>query len=282
MNQTTRNLIFWAPRILVICYALFLSLFALDVFEEGSPLLTSLLGFIIHLIPTFLILLILLVAWRWEWIGTVACIGLSVFYPLWTKGNFPIATYLIMTGPLLLIGFLFITGWTCCPRKVTPESQKDRRPALWITGVVILLVIAGLLLLPQIQTPPERASILKPVSGSTVPFQTQATGDFTEDLIETDLWLVIQAKEDALFHPQPGPIFKPPRRMQWYATAYVGAPDESSSGEQFTIYLFAATDEASQVFKSYLENANKNQNWQGLTELPDGIKSLAAIQVVRE
>ncbi|NQT25137.1 hypothetical protein HQ585_07275 [candidate division KSB1 bacterium] len=282
MKKTTRNIIFWTPRVLCMLYALFLSIFALDVFGKGQALHTTLLAFVIHLIPTFLILLLLLIAWRWEWIGTVVSIGLAVFYMLWTRGEFPIQTYLIMSGPLLLVGFLFILGWTCCPRKEVVEKQKGRKPLLWITLIIILLVIVGMLFIPSTQTPPEKASILKPVNGSEVPFQTPAMGEFTEDLIETDLWLVIQPKDSVLFHPQPGPIFKPPGRMTWYSTVYVGAPEETGSGEQYTLYLFAATEDASQIFKQYLEAADENQLRSGLTVLPDGLTSLATIQVVRE
>jgi len=35
MNTTTKRVLFWAPRVLGILFALFLSLFALDVFSEG-------------------------------------------------------------------------------------------------------------------------------------------------------------------------------------------------------------------------------------------------------
>ena len=35
MNRPIRQFLFWSPRVLTILFALFLSLFALDVFEEG-------------------------------------------------------------------------------------------------------------------------------------------------------------------------------------------------------------------------------------------------------
>ena len=282
MNKKLMNFIFWAPRFLVICYALFLSLFAMDVFSEGHSLLNTLLALVMHLIPTFFILLILWMAWRWEWIGTVACIGLSVFYPLWTRGEFPLATYLIMTGPLMLIGLLFMLGWIYNPRKKAADGQTGHKPFLWITIVIILLIILGTVLLPGTQEPPESSSILKPMKGSEVPYQTQVMGEFTEDLYETDLWLVVQTKDSNLFHPQPGPIFKPPRRMKWYSTAYIGKPDGDDRGKPFTIYLFSATPEASQVFMEYIEANKESQLWAGLAKLPEGLTSLATVQVVRK
>ena len=62
MNEKSKQVIFWAPRILVICYALFISLFAMDVLGDGHSLVDTLLALAMHLIPTFLTLLILLFA----------------------------------------------------------------------------------------------------------------------------------------------------------------------------------------------------------------------------
>ena len=46
------NFLFWLPRILGILFAVFISIFALDAFGEGIPVLEAIIGFVIHLVPT--------------------------------------------------------------------------------------------------------------------------------------------------------------------------------------------------------------------------------------
>jgi hypothetical protein len=62
-------LLFWLPRMLCILASLFLSMFALDAFGPGMTLWQQIGGFLIHLIPSFILLTFLVVAWKWELIG---------------------------------------------------------------------------------------------------------------------------------------------------------------------------------------------------------------------
>lgn len=69
MSRVTAGLLYWSPRILSIAFAIFLSLFALDVFNEIHGFWQTVLAFLIHLIPAMIFVAALIVAWRWEWIG---------------------------------------------------------------------------------------------------------------------------------------------------------------------------------------------------------------------
>jgi len=111
MKKATKRVLFWTPRIICIIFAVFISLFALDVFSEGYGIMKTLLALLIHLIPTGIILIVLLISWRWEWIGALLFIALSVFYLVFTWGRFPWITYLVISGPLLLVGLLFLINW---------------------------------------------------------------------------------------------------------------------------------------------------------------------------
>ena len=55
----------WTPRSLAILYAGFISIFSLGVFSGGYSPLETFVALIIHLIPTFLIIITLLIAWKW-------------------------------------------------------------------------------------------------------------------------------------------------------------------------------------------------------------------------
>jgi len=111
MNTNTKRTLFWAPRILCILFAVFLSLFALDVFGEGYGFWETFLALLIHWVPVYIVVIILVVAWRWEWVGAILFLALAVFYIVWTWGRFPLVTYVSMSGPLFLVSALFLLNW---------------------------------------------------------------------------------------------------------------------------------------------------------------------------
>jgi hypothetical protein len=111
MKRSVRQLLFWTPRILCILFAVFVSLFALDVFGEDYDFWETLVALLMHLIPTGIILVGLAISWRWEWVGGVLFVALGVFYFVMTRGRFDWLTYLLMSGPLFLIGVLFLLNW---------------------------------------------------------------------------------------------------------------------------------------------------------------------------
>ena len=107
----------WTPRILCIFGILFISLFALDAFEENLTIWEQISGFLIHLIPSFILLGILLVAWKWEKIGGIILLALGlVFSVIVYRFNYKMNNSIWMsiliistiTLPFVVAGFLFI------------------------------------------------------------------------------------------------------------------------------------------------------------------------------
>ncbi len=111
MNIATKRVLYWTPRILGICMAGFLSIFAADVFGEGHSFWETLGALFMHLVPTYIVLVTLAVAWRWEAIGALLFSGLGLFYIGWAWGLFPLVAYLSISGPLFLTGALFFLDW---------------------------------------------------------------------------------------------------------------------------------------------------------------------------
>lgn len=111
MSESSRRVVFWMPRILGLLFAVFISLFALDVFGAGYGFWQTIVAFLIHLVPTALILIALAVAWRWEWIGAILFMALGAWYVIMAWGKFPWITYLLVAGPAFLIGGLFAVNW---------------------------------------------------------------------------------------------------------------------------------------------------------------------------
>jgi len=107
---------------LCIAFTLFVGLFAFDTFAEPIPFWQAFGGFLIHLLPAYLIVVLLVLAWRWEWIGTVGAIVFGVAYVVLTRGEEHWSAYVVLITPLAIIGLLFFIGW----RMRTSERPHDK------------------------------------------------------------------------------------------------------------------------------------------------------------
>ena len=87
----------------------------MDAFSEGHGFWGSLQALAVHLVPTGIILLTLALAWRWEWVGAAAFSGLGALYLLRTWGRFHWSAYACISGPLFLVGILFLIAWVWRP-----------------------------------------------------------------------------------------------------------------------------------------------------------------------
>lgn len=108
MKSHLQPVLFWTPRVLCLLFAAFISLFALDVFEESHGFWQTALALLMHLIPTAILLALLAVSWRWEWVGGVVFPTLGVIYLVAFWGRFNWSAYALIAGPLFLVGALFL------------------------------------------------------------------------------------------------------------------------------------------------------------------------------
>ena len=113
MNGAAKRLLYWTPRVLGIAFAAFIGIFAVDVFQKGVPAWQVALALLMHLLPTFLVLLVLALSWRREWVGGVLFIALGVLYLLWAWNRpfFGWHVVLSIAAPLFLVGVLFLLNW---------------------------------------------------------------------------------------------------------------------------------------------------------------------------
>ncbi len=105
-----KKFVYWLPRILGILFALFISIFALDAFGEGIPFLDAVVGFLIHLAPTYIVIAVLLIAWKWGLVGGILFILAGLFY-IFFANEMHWSAYLLIGGPPILIGILFIAAY---------------------------------------------------------------------------------------------------------------------------------------------------------------------------
>lgn len=108
MNKLLRNILFWTPRVLAILIAGLMSLLSTEVFAEGYSFWQSILGFLIHMLLAFAVILMLSLAWRWEWIGALGFIAFGVWYIViaWDH-NINWIVYTMLSGVRGGSGFVF-------------------------------------------------------------------------------------------------------------------------------------------------------------------------------
>ena len=106
-----RKILLWAPRVLLVAFALFLVIFSFDVFEQGKGAMETGIALVVHNIPSMIVGLVVFAAWRREWIGVMACLVLAIAWIVWALGRFPLVTYFIMTGPLFIVAVLYAANW---------------------------------------------------------------------------------------------------------------------------------------------------------------------------
>lgn len=116
MAKKTRSFIYWTPRILSILFILFLSLFSLDVIQPGLSAWEIVAGLFMHNIPSLVLLIILIISWKYEIVGGVVFILAGLAYIVMTiLGGTPwylaVSWGMIIAGPAFLIGSLFLVGW---------------------------------------------------------------------------------------------------------------------------------------------------------------------------
>lgn len=110
MNTKNLKVLFWTPRVISILFIAFISMFAFDVFEGNDPWWMKLIGLLIHLLPTFALILGLVIAWRWEWVGAAAFIGFGIWYVI-DFNDQHWSAQLLLGGLPAIIGLLWLAGW---------------------------------------------------------------------------------------------------------------------------------------------------------------------------
>ena len=114
------KILHWTPRLICILAILFISLFALDSFSPDLTIWQQIGAFLIHLIPSFVLLAILIVAWKWEYIGgtifIIIGLGPSPFifkhnYDMNHSVGMSLGIILMITFPFVVVGVLFIISY---------------------------------------------------------------------------------------------------------------------------------------------------------------------------
>lgn len=113
----------WVARGIAIAGIAFISIFALDVFEPGRSVVWIVTALFMHLIPAFVLLAILAVAWRFELVGGLAYLAICVvpfaFLPneVWVNAT--------LAAPFALSGALFVAAHFAARRSGHDLGSRD-------------------------------------------------------------------------------------------------------------------------------------------------------------
>jgi hypothetical protein len=122
----SNKFIFWAPRIISILLILFLTMFSLDVFEGNYGFWGTIFALIMHNIPVFILVILLIISWKHELVGAIAFVLAGLFY-IWfllTDASmnakfewYMLSWSMIIAGPAFVAGYLFYLNWKRKKRK---------------------------------------------------------------------------------------------------------------------------------------------------------------------
>jgi hypothetical protein len=120
-------------RVLCILATAFLSLFALDVFSEGVGLGQKIVAFLLHMIPSFVLIIILIIAWKHELVGgiLITLIGLaaslfiySLNYSRSHSFSRGLQTAAMIGAPFVIAGLLFMISYFLHrPKTLTAQTR---------------------------------------------------------------------------------------------------------------------------------------------------------------
>lgn len=128
------KLIHWLPRILCMAAILFISVFVLDAFNPEKTVWEQIGDFVIHLIPSFVLIIFLLIAWKREFIGGILFILIGIgFSPFIFLHNYKmnqsvwmsLMVILLITVPFIVVGILFLVSHKMKKKKRSSPTNNQ-------------------------------------------------------------------------------------------------------------------------------------------------------------
>ena len=109
-------------------------MFALDAFDPDKTIWQQLADFFLHLIPSFILIIFLIIAWKRELIGGIIFILIGlVLSPLIFTHNYnmnqsiwiSLGVILTITFPFIIVGILFIVSYRKKKRNLLSSNNNE-------------------------------------------------------------------------------------------------------------------------------------------------------------
>ncbi len=102
-----KKVIFYFPRILGLCFAAFLVIFSFDVFGTGMSVEYQAIAFVIHNIPTLILVGAVISTWKHPKIAGLLFLFLALVMTLFFHTYEYLINFLLLTVPLLVVSFWY-------------------------------------------------------------------------------------------------------------------------------------------------------------------------------
>jgi len=100
-----------AATSLGVLYAVALLIFAADVFNHEQNIAQTFYDILLHLLPTAVVFIIVVVAYNRRLIGAIIYLVLGLMYIITGWASMHWTAHVLIAGPLLLLSALYITAW---------------------------------------------------------------------------------------------------------------------------------------------------------------------------
>lgn len=110
MTSSRHRALLWTPRVLALLMCVYLAVFSLDAFGNGAGVARSLVAFGVHLIPVLILLIVVAIAWRREWVGALVFACCALAYAFMARAH--LSWIALISGPLLLVAIAYLMSWT--------------------------------------------------------------------------------------------------------------------------------------------------------------------------
>ncbi len=119
LNKSHKNKVLSEILILSIIFILLLALMSIDVFAEDLGFWWTIGGLLMHNIPVFILLIVLLISWKYEIVGGIGFILAGILYIALIvidaiKNQFEwymLSWSIQISGLAFFIGILFLVNW---------------------------------------------------------------------------------------------------------------------------------------------------------------------------
>ena len=108
MKSTTKEVVFWTPRVICVLFAFFMFIYAFDVFNNEGSIKEIIVDFLIRLLPIFILIVLLFFSGRMPWLGAIVFNVIGLSYLIFYWGNFSFVTFIGVAGPMFIVGFFFL------------------------------------------------------------------------------------------------------------------------------------------------------------------------------
>ncbi|MFI5309787.1 MAG: hypothetical protein ACHQQ3_01025 [Gemmatimonadales bacterium] len=109
MTTQPNKLLLWSPRVLGVLVCAWLAVFSLDAFGGNKSFVQALPDFAMHVAPMVVLLAVVAISWRWEWVGGLVFTCLAAGYAYFARNH--LSWIPVIAGPLLIVGVLFCLSW---------------------------------------------------------------------------------------------------------------------------------------------------------------------------